>query len=89
MVAEREATKSGAKVMLHTLLIPIILTIITKNILYALAYEAFITFIYTKVKTDNIIITESIKIISQILFLMILFVTILILIAANADFLGA
>jgi len=74
------------KAVSHTMIIPTLLTLVTSNILYAVSYLIFITFIYTKVKTGTEL-SDTVQFISKILLTIILTVTTLILIAANADFL--
>jgi len=85
-VQNSKINTNDIKAVLHTIIIPVLLTIVTFNILYAISYLVFITFIYTKVVTGNEL-SDTIQFISKILFAIILAVTTLILIATNADFL--
>lgn len=86
ITTQEKLNADDIKTISHTLLIPIILTIITSNILYAITYLAFINFIYTKIKT-NTILSQKMKFISALLLETLLIPTTLILIAINADFL--
>ena len=71
----------------HTVAIPVLLTALTSNVLYTIAYLLFTTYVYNRVQTEKSPYREIVLFTNTLWLAVISIFTTLILIGANATYL--